>query len=212
MPADDGPDEWQRIAVQVDLERREGEPGDSGRKVDIVQPVRADRAGGAADRHGVRCRDRASSRCRSHVDQTGVPVARQGQLLPELGGQRRDGPVSHRTEPDGGRPDRQRRRADLRKRAVPTTCSRCSPWPASALCIFWRVRGDVRHAADVPVFGPPTGPASMRAPRSRGPVRRVRSRPVGPASLRTARHRRGGSVDPSARGAATDRDRAGCDR
>ena len=23
-----------------------------------------------------------------------------------------------------------------------------------ALCIFWRVRGDVRHAADVPVFGP----------------------------------------------------------
>ena len=39
MPADDGPAEWQRISVQVDLERREGEPGDSGRKVDIVEPV-----------------------------------------------------------------------------------------------------------------------------------------------------------------------------
>jgi hypothetical protein len=33
-----------------------------------------------------------------------------------------------------------------------------------ALCIVWRMRGDVRHAADVPVFGPPTEATSMSPP------------------------------------------------
>lgn len=39
MPVDAGPDEWQRIDVEVDLERRVGEPGDPSRSVDIVVPV-----------------------------------------------------------------------------------------------------------------------------------------------------------------------------
>jgi hypothetical protein len=39
MPADDGPPEWQRIDVQVDLTRRVGtKPLSPGRKVDIVVP------------------------------------------------------------------------------------------------------------------------------------------------------------------------------
>ena len=36
LPAADGPDEWQRISVEVDMTRREGEPGSDSRKVDIV--------------------------------------------------------------------------------------------------------------------------------------------------------------------------------
>ena len=40
VPADDGPDEWQRIDAQVDLTRRVGnEPLEPGRKVDIVVPA-----------------------------------------------------------------------------------------------------------------------------------------------------------------------------
>ena len=40
MPADDGPADWQRIDVQVDMSRRVGnEPLEPGRKVDIVVPV-----------------------------------------------------------------------------------------------------------------------------------------------------------------------------
>ena len=39
VPVDDGPDEWQRIDVEVDLDRRVGEPGDPSRNVDIVTPV-----------------------------------------------------------------------------------------------------------------------------------------------------------------------------
>jgi hypothetical protein len=36
---DAGPDEWQRIDVEVDLDRRVGEPGEPSRNVDIVVPV-----------------------------------------------------------------------------------------------------------------------------------------------------------------------------
>jgi hypothetical protein len=38
-PVDDGPETWQRIDVEVDLDRRVGEPGDPSRNVDIVTPV-----------------------------------------------------------------------------------------------------------------------------------------------------------------------------
>lgn len=35
----DGPAEWQRISVDVDESRRQGAPGESGRRVDVVVPV-----------------------------------------------------------------------------------------------------------------------------------------------------------------------------
>lgn len=38
LPAADGPLEWQRVKADVDLTRREGEPGESGRRVDVVVP------------------------------------------------------------------------------------------------------------------------------------------------------------------------------
>ena len=39
LPASDGPDEWQRVAVDIDMSRREGEPGYDSRKVDVVVPT-----------------------------------------------------------------------------------------------------------------------------------------------------------------------------
>lgn len=39
LPAADGPDSWQRVAVEVDLGRRVGEPGADSRQVDVVVPV-----------------------------------------------------------------------------------------------------------------------------------------------------------------------------
>jgi hypothetical protein len=39
IPADDGPDEWQRIDVEVDLARRVGEVDDENRRVDTVIPA-----------------------------------------------------------------------------------------------------------------------------------------------------------------------------
>ena len=41
LPADAGPQEWQHIDAKIDMTRREGEPGASGRRVDIVAPAQA---------------------------------------------------------------------------------------------------------------------------------------------------------------------------
>jgi hypothetical protein len=41
LVADDGPEAWRRVAVRVDEARREGEPGEPGRRVDVVVPVDA---------------------------------------------------------------------------------------------------------------------------------------------------------------------------
>jgi len=41
LPADAGPQEWQHIDARIDMTRREGEPGASGRRVDIVTPAQA---------------------------------------------------------------------------------------------------------------------------------------------------------------------------
>ncbi|MFM8867757.1 MAG: 6-pyruvoyl-tetrahydropterin synthase-related protein [Ilumatobacteraceae bacterium] len=39
LPASDGPASWQRTGVEVDTERRTGEPGSRGRDVDVVVPT-----------------------------------------------------------------------------------------------------------------------------------------------------------------------------
>jgi hypothetical protein len=39
LPAANGPKEWQRIDVAIDMAVREGEPGSDSRKVDVVKPV-----------------------------------------------------------------------------------------------------------------------------------------------------------------------------
>lgn len=41
LPAADGPEQWQRREVSIDLARRQGQPGTAGRKVDIVVPTEA---------------------------------------------------------------------------------------------------------------------------------------------------------------------------
>ncbi len=38
IPVDNGPDEWQKVEAVVDLNRRQGEPNDPSRRVDIVKP------------------------------------------------------------------------------------------------------------------------------------------------------------------------------
>lgn len=38
LPVADGPREWQRVKVDIDLTRRQGESGDPGRRIDVVVP------------------------------------------------------------------------------------------------------------------------------------------------------------------------------
>jgi hypothetical protein len=41
IPAADGPDEWQRVPIAIDFNRRIGEPDDRSRRVDVVVPSNA---------------------------------------------------------------------------------------------------------------------------------------------------------------------------
>ena len=72
-PVDGGPDAWQRIDVEVDLDRRVGEPGDPSRNVDIVKPVQEI---DVVDLPEVRISDFKSEQdsVSFTVDKVGVPV------------------------------------------------------------------------------------------------------------------------------------------
>ncbi len=173
MPADDGPAEWQRISVQVDLERREGEPGDSGRKVDIVEPVEPIEpvALPPVEVSDVQIEQQSLS---FSVDQVGVPVVVKVSYFPNWEvsgalGPYRIGPNMMVVVPTANDVEMTYGRSGADWLFTLLTVA------GIALCIFWRVRGDVRHAAEVPVFGPPAG-AGLDATahgRSVGGVERV---------------------------------------
>ncbi|MBM3729757.1 MAG: hypothetical protein FJW44_02905 [Actinobacteria bacterium] len=80
-PVDDGPDSWQRIDVEVDLDRRIGEPGGSSRSVDIVTPVQEIEI---VDLPAVQVSDFKSSQdsVSFQVDKVGVPVLVRVSFFP----------------------------------------------------------------------------------------------------------------------------------
>lgn len=80
-PAADGPEEWQRIDVEIDLSRRVGEPGDDSRNVDIVTPVQPIEPVALAD---VTVTDVVvgEDSVRFSVDQVGVPVVVRVSYFP----------------------------------------------------------------------------------------------------------------------------------
>ena len=212
MPADDGPAEWQRISVQVDLERREGEPGDSGRKVDIVEPVEPIEpvALPPVEVSDVQIEQQSLS---FSVDQVGVPVVVKVSYFPNWEVDGRTGPVSHRAEHDGGRPDGQRGRADLRakRRRLAVHAAHGGRHRALHLLAVPRRRPACRRGPGVrPAGGRRPGATARADDRRRRTRRRRRSRPrsLGPAiaSNRTASPRR--TVDPSPTGTAADRRRS----
>lgn len=91
LPVDDGPSEWDRIAVSVDLDRRIGEPGERGRQVDIVVPP----AGTvAAPLPEVVVSDVVleDERISFRVDRTGVPVLVKVSWFPAWDAEGAQGP------------------------------------------------------------------------------------------------------------------------
>ena len=196
MPADDGPPAWQRISVQVDLERREGEPGGPGRKVDIVEPVEPIEpvALPPVEVSDVQIEQQSLS---FSVDQVGVPVVVKVSYFPNWEvsgalGPYRIGPNMMVVVPTAN--------------DVEMTYGRSgADWLFTlltivgiALCIVWRVRGDVRHAADVPVFGSAAVARPTSTAASDPPISSITTRGTHNASSRTA--------SPT-RTAGSDRDR-----
>ena len=199
MPADDGPDEWQRIDVAVDPTRDDGlAPGEPGRKVDIVQPVDPIEV---VDLPAVTVSDvqMGDQDLSFHVDQVGVPVLVKMSYFPNWEVSGAEGPY---------------RIAPNLMVVVPTsndvhlTYSRSTLDLAAyamtllgiVLLFVWRRIGDVQHAASAPmgIVGggdaatPPT--TTTAVDRSRRPVRSDDARPAGrrPTRHDTGRRRASG--------------------
>jgi hypothetical protein len=159
IPADDGPAGWQRIEVEVDLTRREGEPGGPGRRVDIVvpaEPIVPVALDPVTVSDVVIEQDRLSFR----VDRVGVPVMVRMSYFPNWGVDGADG--VHRVAPNS-------------IVVVPTAnevvlsygrttwdwLTMLATVVGIALCVHWRRRGDMVFASAMPA--PWRGPSRPAA-------------------------------------------------
>jgi hypothetical protein len=91
MPADDGPDEWQRIDVRVDESRREFDGEGEKNRVDVVVPEQAIEAA-ALDPVQVSNVDIRDQSLSFDVDQVGVPVLVRVSYFPNWEAKGADGP------------------------------------------------------------------------------------------------------------------------
>ena len=112
VPADDGPPEWQRIPVEIDLDAAGGRAGRPESQRRLRRAGRADRAGAARPGHREQRRRRgAVDQFRGRSDR--CSGARAGELLPDVEGRGRRRPVPGRTELHGRRADQQRGQTHL---------------------------------------------------------------------------------------------------
>lgn len=91
LPAANGPDEWQRISVGIDFNRRIGEPDDSSRRVDVVtpsEPITVVNTELATVTDVVQGRSSVSFR----VDKVGTPILVRTSYFPNWGVSGADGP------------------------------------------------------------------------------------------------------------------------
>jgi hypothetical protein len=91
LPAADGPAEWQRVRVAVDLDRRIGEPDETSRRVDVVvpsEPVDVVRTSPVRVSNVVQQR----SSLTFSVDSVGIPILVRMSYFPNWNVEGADGP------------------------------------------------------------------------------------------------------------------------
>lgn len=156
IPADDGPDSWQRVTVEIDMDARTGEPGERSRNVDYVVPVDPIEAV-ALDPVTVTNIEIEQQSVSFDVDQIGVPVLVRVSYFPNWSVEGADGP--YRVSPN-------------HMVVIPTSNEvKLTYGPAAldwffyaltalgiGLCFLWRRRGDMEYPSDRPSWrsaGPP---------------------------------------------------------
>jgi hypothetical protein len=154
MPADDGPPEWQRIPVEIDLGARVGEPGERSRNVDYVVPT-ATIEPVALDPVTVSNVVVDQQRISFEVDQVGVPVLVRVSYFPTWAVDGAEGP--YRVAPNFMVVIPTSNEVTLSYSKTPLD------WFFYALtaigiglCVYWRRRGDVEYPSDRPSWGAPT--------------------------------------------------------
>jgi hypothetical protein len=148
IPADDGPAEWQRVPVEIDLDARVGEPGDRSRNVDYVVPAE-EIVPVELDPVEVTNVVVDDQRISFEVDQVGVPVLVRVSYFPTWQVEGAEGP--YRVAPNF-------------MVVVPTSNEVVLSYSKTpldwffyaltfvgiGLCVYWRRRGDLVYASDRP--------------------------------------------------------------
>ncbi len=163
IPADDGPDAWQRVPVEVDLDARVGEPGERSRNVDYVNPTATIEA---VELPPVEVADVVIEQqsISFHVDEVGVPVLVRVSYFPNWSVDGADGPY----------------RAGVNQMVVVPTSNEVKlsygartalDWFFYALtalgivmCVVMRRRGDLVYPSERPSFARATGPDGSDEP------------------------------------------------
>jgi len=141
LPADDGPESWQRIDAVIDLERRQGEPGERGRRVDIVVPATGV---SIVDLPEVQVSDlQVEQQSLSFsVDRVGVPVLIRMSYFPNWEVSGAEGP--YRVAPNSMVVVPTSERVELTYgRTAVDYATLLATLIGIVLCVVWRRRGDV---------------------------------------------------------------------
>jgi hypothetical protein len=148
MPADDGPDDWQRIDVAVDLNRREVNDTGEKTRVDIVTPVQPIEAVELADVtvSNVEINQQSLS---FDVDRPGVPVLVKVSYFPNWDASGADGPYRIGPNmmvvvPTDTHVEMRYGRSTVDYLAIVLTVI------GIGLCVVWRRRGDLVFASEMP--------------------------------------------------------------
>jgi hypothetical protein len=148
MPADGGPESWQRIDVQPDLGRRVGEGQPGGPNVDIVVPSQAivPVALPAVAVSDVRIDEQALS---FSVDEVGVPVLVKVSYFPNWNASGAEGPW--RIGPNMMVVVPTDTTVELSYgRSLTDHVTLLMTLVGIGLCVVWRRRGDVVHVGEAP--------------------------------------------------------------
>ena len=179
MPADDGPESWQRIPVEIDLDARVGEPDERSRNVDYVVPAEPIDVV-ELEPVTVSNVDIQQQSVSFEVDQVGVPVLVRVSYFPTWKVDGADGP--YRVAPNFMVVIPTENQVTLSYSKTPLDWFFYSlTLVGIALCFYWRRKGDIVYAGDRPDWGagstsePETKPdAEVESSRGHAGIRRAR--------------------------------------
>jgi hypothetical protein len=161
MPADDGPESWQRVPVEVDLDARVGEPGDRSRNVDYVVPTEPIEVV-ELDPVTVSNVDIQQQSISFEVDEVGVPILVRVSYFPTWKVEGAEGP--YRVAPNFMVVIPTDNEVTLSYSKTPLDWFFYSlTLFGIGLCFYWRRKGDVVYAGERPRWGtaPDAGQATI---------------------------------------------------
>ncbi|MGB0114590.1 MAG: hypothetical protein WBP59_15335, partial [Ilumatobacteraceae bacterium] len=162
LPADDGPEEWQRIPVEIDLDARIGEPDARNRNVDYVTPAETIDVVDL-DPVTVTNVDIQQQSISFDVDQVGVPVLVRVSYFPTWKVDGADGP--YRVAPNFMVVIPTENQVTLSYSKTPLDWFFYSLTALGiGLCIYWRRRGDLDYPSERPSWSSDPDPSPVPDP------------------------------------------------